>query len=206
MSDVVDTKELIIDTFIGMTSSLGFENVSVRDIAHQAGINVASIYYYFKTKASLLEYAYDYHGQHQYDYRKTIEEMKKIVEAASADEIIQSIMYEHGPEDQKHFVRMALITKIIYMRLFQDPLAKAAFFGTYRSNSEYIGEIIRYGIKIGRVDPAFDIATFSDILIGVLQSMGIRAFGDVNYVARSVGQQKSLLSMVSRILAASIIK
>jgi AcrR family transcriptional regulator len=37
-----------------MASSIGYENVTTRDIAQKVGINSSSIYYHFNTKASIL--------------------------------------------------------------------------------------------------------------------------------------------------------
>jgi AcrR family transcriptional regulator len=206
MDDLNKTKELIFDAFVELVSSMDYENVSMRDIAHKVGITVASIYNYFKTKASLLEYAYDYHAQHKYDNRKSKEYMKKLIESANAEDILHTIMYTHESENPRQFVRMALISKIIYMRIFHDPLAKASFFETTDNNVDFITDIIRHGIEIGRVDPNFDIKTFADIMIGTMQSMGIKAFADVNYEAHPLEQQKQLFTMFSQILASAIIK
>jgi AcrR family transcriptional regulator len=206
MDDLIKTKELIFDAFVELTSALGYENVTVRDIARRVGINVASLYHHFKTKASMLEYAYSFHGEHQYLNRKPIEYMKELIETATAEELVSSIMYSQDVVDQKHFVRMALITKIIYMRIFQDNLARDAFIGTNDNNAEYVTDIIQHGINIGRIDPDFDIVSFCDVLIGAMQSMGIKAFIDVNYRVRHLGQQKRILDTISRILDSAFIK
>jgi AcrR family transcriptional regulator len=95
MDDLNKTKELIFDAFVELVSSMDYENVSMRDIAHKVGIKVASIYNYFKTKASILEYAYDYYAQHKYINRKSKEYMKNLIESANAEDILYAIMYTH---------------------------------------------------------------------------------------------------------------
>jgi AcrR family transcriptional regulator len=205
MNDLTKTKELIFDAFVEMTSSIGYENVTTRDIAQRVGINSSSLYYHFETKASMLEYAYDYHNEHQYKNRKSREYMKKLIETASAEEIVSSFMYTQESEDQKHYVRMILITKIIYMRLFQDPLARESFSETNNDNIDFIIDVIQHGIEVGRIDPDFDVLIFADVLIGSMQIMGVKAFADVNYVVRQLDQEAKILKMISRILASAII-
>jgi AcrR family transcriptional regulator len=188
-----------------MTSSIGYENVTTRDIAQKVGISVASIYNHFKTKASMLEYAYKYHAEHQFNNRKSNDYMKKLIEYASAEEVIFAFMYSQESEDRRQFVRMALITKIIYMRIFQDPLAKAAFLDTSSSNTEFIYDVVSHGVQIGRVVPDFDILTFAEVFIGAMQNMGVKAFIDVNYTVRNLDQQATILKMLSRLLASAFI-
>ncbi|MCL2164138.1 MAG: TetR/AcrR family transcriptional regulator [Oscillospiraceae bacterium] len=206
MNDTNKTKEIIFDAFVELTSVIGYEKVTVRDIAYKIGKNVASIYYHFENKASMLEYAYDYHAQHQYRNRRSTEYMKKLIESASAEEIVSEFMYTQQSEDQKHYIRMILIVKIIYMRIFQDPQANAAFSENYNNSMDFVTDVMRHGIEIGRIDPNFDIVTFADVLIGSMQIMGIKAFADVNYEVRQLDQEKRILDMISRILASAIIK
>ncbi|MCL2069698.1 MAG: TetR/AcrR family transcriptional regulator [Treponema sp.] len=205
MDELSGTKELIFDNFIELTSTFGYENVTMRDIADKVGIQVASIYNHFDTKAKILEYAYDYGLKHQYDNRKPVDEMKKLIETADAQELIQALVYTFESEDQKKYVRMVLITKIIFMRLFQDPVANSMFAEINNSNAEYIVSILEHGISLGRIDPDFDLNTFSDILLGALQIMGIKSFaGTQAYVVNQLDQEKRILRLVTRLLSTAL--
>jgi len=53
--DAVKTKETIISSAMTLFAKDGFDGVSVDHIAHEANINKAMIYYYFKNKAKLYE-------------------------------------------------------------------------------------------------------------------------------------------------------
>ena len=194
------TKELIFDTFVEMTSTLGYENVSMREIAQKVGIQVASIYNHFNTKADILEYAYDYHSQRQYENREPIENMKKLIETAGAEEILQSFVYTYESDDQKKYFRMVRISKIVYMRLFQDRLANAKFADGNSNNTEYIIEILRHGVEIGRVDPKFDVVIFAELLIGAIQVMEIKAFSNDNNIGGQSEKGGRIMTMLSRLL------
>lgn len=51
----MDKKEIILQAALKLFSSTGFEGTSVRAIAKEAGVNVAMINYYFKSKEGLFE-------------------------------------------------------------------------------------------------------------------------------------------------------
>jgi AcrR family transcriptional regulator len=205
MGDLLNTRDLIFDTFIEMTSEQGYENVSMRDIAQKVGIHVASIYNYFEAKADMLECAYDYHARYQYENRTPIEHMKLLVETASAEDLIRPFIYTYETGSHKHFVRMVLITKIIYMRLFQDPMAYAAFADGNNRNREYIMDIMRHGINARRIEPDFNISTFADVLIGAMQILAIKGFAKPDYKVGQFDQLEQLLEMLGRLLKSAMI-
>ena len=205
MIELTETKERIFDVFVEMASTLGYENVTTRDIAKKIGINAASIYYHFESKDKILEYAYDYYSEYQYDNRKPIDEMKKIIEAASAAEIVSKFFYTFETEDKKRYVRMILITKIIYMRLFQDQIANTMFADSNTNNAEYVTSLLKYGVEIGRIDPEFDIHTFADVLIGAMTIMGIKAFADRAYAVGQLEQEKRILALLARMLSTALL-
>ena len=206
MTKFSGTKELIFDKFIEMTSSLGYENVSMRDIAEKVGIQVASIYSHFESKANILESIYGYYSEHLYDNRIPLDIMKKLMETGSAKEIVDKFSYTFETDDKKKYVRMILITKIVYMRLFQDPIANRVFTETNTNNADYIVSLLRYGIEIGRIDPDFDIEIFADVLIGAKEVMGIRAFSDPAYVTGQVEHEPRIMALFIRLMSSSFLR
>ncbi|MCL2010806.1 MAG: TetR/AcrR family transcriptional regulator [Synergistaceae bacterium] len=204
MDELSGTKELIFDTFVEMISTFGYENVSIRDITNKVGIKPASMYNHFKSKEKLLKYAYEYHARHQYDTRKSVDVMKKLIETASAEEIITAFAYSLVTEDQKKYSRMILITKIIYMRLFQDPVANAMFAENDANNAEYVINVLKHGVDVGRLDPEFDLETFASVLIGSMQNMGIKAFASITYELGELEHKKRILAMQARLLSSAL--
>lgn len=49
------TEQRILEASIAVIEEAGFKNITVRRIAAKAGVNIASINYYFRTKAQLLD-------------------------------------------------------------------------------------------------------------------------------------------------------
>lgn len=52
------TKQLVIDTALGMFQTLGYEKTTMRAIATEAGISLGSAYYYFESKDELVQELY----------------------------------------------------------------------------------------------------------------------------------------------------
>jgi AcrR family transcriptional regulator len=204
MEELSGTKELILDAFVEMISSLGYENVSMRDIAGRVNIKGASIYNHFESKGKILEFVYEYYCKHQYDNRKPIESMKKLIETASMEELVPAFSYSFITEDQKMTRRMVLITKILYMRLYQDMAANAIFTEKSINNYEYVVGILKHGIEAGRIDPGFDVHTFADILIGSFVSMGMKAFSGANYKVGPLNEEERTTAMLSLILKTAL--
>ena len=199
MDSLTGTKELIFDTFVEMTSALGYENVHIRDIAAQIGINSASIYYHYENKAKILEFAYDYYKLHEYDNRRPVEVMQARLMEESGDTLVPDLFFTFESEDLQKYTRMVLITKIIFMRLYQDEAANAIYYNDNVSNTEYLLEILQYGIDAGRLDPGFDILTFSEVLIGAMQIMGTWAFARPAYIVGQLDQEKKILALLGRL-------
>jgi AcrR family transcriptional regulator len=204
IDEISGTKEHIFYAFLDMTSNLGYENVSIRDITKKVGIKPASMYNHFENKGKLLEYAYDYYSRHQYDNRRPVDVMKTFIETAEAKEIIEAFRYTFQTESRKKYVRMILITKIIYMRLFQDPVANAMFAESNANNTEYVVTTLQHGINVGRIESGFDLATFADVLIGSMTIMGIKAFANPSYTVGQLKQEEDILSLLTRLLATAL--
>jgi AcrR family transcriptional regulator len=201
MNELSGTKELIFDTFIEMTSALGYENVSIRDIARKVGVNSASIYYHFESKQKMLECVYDYYSKYVYENRTPADVMKSLIETASIDEIMRAFVYTFVTEDQKKYVRMVLITKIIYMRLFQDPIANSMFTEVNMKNAEYVIDILKHGMDVGRIDLSLDAETFADVLIGSMIIMAVKSFARPTYVVGQLEQENRILTLYTRLFS-----
>ena len=55
-SSELEAKERIINAAVKLFAEKGFDGTTVSEIAEQAQVNKALIYYYFKSKADILDY------------------------------------------------------------------------------------------------------------------------------------------------------
>jgi AcrR family transcriptional regulator len=203
--ELTGTKELIFDTFIEMTSSMGYENVTIREIARKVGINAASIYYHYESKEKILEHVYEYYNCFFFDGRRPLDKMKEMVETANPEEFIIAMTRNYVSEDSKREVRMILITKIIYMRLFQDINANTIFSNHNKDDTNYIIEVMQHAISIGRVQPDFDVEIFASVMIGTMLAMGLVAFADPNYTVGLLEHETRVRLMLGRIFESALL-
>jgi hypothetical protein len=99
---------------------------------------------------------------------------------------------------------MIFITKIIYMRLFQDHLANKIFAETITNHTDYILGVLKHGIEVGRIDSGFDLRGFADILIGAMEVRGIRSFAGTINVEDRLDQGKPVLVLLARLLKTAL--
>jgi len=191
-----DMKEILFDKAIEMIASIGFENMSMRDLAESAGIKGASIYNHFISKQEILDHIYDYYCRHLFDNRPSIDEAKHVIKDGSREEILKAITFNFVTDDEKKYIRMLLTTKIIMMRIFNDKEANRIFLQLLcAETADYVNELLKYGVSIGRLGP-FDIETFTDITIGQFFFMGMKAFAQPDYVARQLEEEARIADML----------
>ena len=204
MNELTETKELIFDAFVELCSAVGYENVSVRDIAKKVGINVSSIYYHYESKDKILENVYEYYIKHYFDNRKPVEFMKRLIETADAEQIIGGFARNYLSDDEKKYIRMVLITKITYMRLFQDEIVNRMFSDHNTDDAVYVTSVLNYGVEIGRIYPDFDTSAFASLLIGSMIALGVTAFASPDYTVQQFDYELRMHAMLAKLLATGI--
>lgn len=202
----IGTKKKVFDTAIELFATKGFENVSLRDIGDAVSITQSTIYNHFASKQELLDIIYDYYVEHFNDNLKPVEEMKGMLADVSKLELCNAIMFTFESTDEEKYKRMILITKIIYMRLYQDSRAQDIFLGMMNADcEEYIKEILQYGVSSGVIE-AFDISTYAKFLVGLRHIMGIKAFTRINYEPQQLEEEEYIIKMCADILPLKVKK
>jgi len=179
--------------------------VTIREIAKKVNINVASIYYHYESKESILAHVYEYYSIHYFDTRAPVGDMKKLIETADAEEFIFAMARNYVSDDPKKQVRMILITKIVYMRLFQDAYANTMFLEHNLDDYRYVVEILQHGIDVGRIVPDFDMEIFARVLTGSMMAMGIEAFADANYTVGLLDHEVRVRTMLARLYNSALL-
>lgn len=191
-------KQKVFDSAIELFSSKGFEGVSIRDIASYVG--TASMYYHFASKQEILDNIYDYYVQNFNNNRIPIEKMKQILKDGTKEEFCAALMFTFQSEDEEHYKRMSLITKIIYMRIYQDEKARDIFLNLMNADTErYVNEILEYGVSIGRLQ-SFDIPIYSKFLVGQRHIMGMKAFTEPHYTPSQLDEEVRIMKMSADML------
>ena len=91
-----ETKNRIMDAAIKLFAKKGFAAVTTRDIAKAAEINIASIYYYYKSKDILLDDIFSFFTKGYKQYFDWLSEMNK--KANSLEEVMDNMFNKEFTE------------------------------------------------------------------------------------------------------------
>ena len=94
---ILTTKEKIFIEAVKLFSDGGYSEVSVRDIASTAGINVSSLYFHYSSKEEILNLFYDYYMENWKKSAPDLDELLKLAETAPIDEIFKKMDFRFDP-------------------------------------------------------------------------------------------------------------
>ncbi|MDR3678507.1 MAG: TetR/AcrR family transcriptional regulator [Flavipsychrobacter sp.] len=150
----------IIDSAEKLFSSNGFEGTSVRDIAHEAGINIAMISYYFGSKEKLMEAVFQkrtLNAQLRVENLMQNEALSPIQKVFTLiDDYVEKILGQ--PEFHKIMMREQMLIK--------NSTISGAIFELKKRNLEYIKKLINEGQKTGAFKRNIDVALMMGTLTG----------------------------------------
>lgn len=196
----IGTKKKIFDSAIELFSQNGVESVSLRDIGDAVEITQSTIYNHFSAKHEILDTIYAYYIEHFRDNLKPAEEVKQLLKNMTKEEFFHTLIFTFESPDAEKYKRMILITKIIYMRLFQDERARDIFLTLMNADvEEYAREIMEYGVSIGAIE-AFDTQTYAKFIVGQRHIMGIKAFAAPDYEPGQLEEEARLIKMSAELL------
>lgn len=112
------SKQKVIDAASKLFFQKGFHGTSVRDIAHEATVNVSSISYYFKSKQGLLEFAVtNYYEEFIQTMRNCLNETTKMHSMEQLKQLILSIIqYKQNNYQFSCFIHRELSFDSIFVR------------------------------------------------------------------------------------------
>lgn len=161
----------IIETAERLFSENGFDGTSVRDIADEAGINVAMISYYFGSKEKLMEAIFDVR----------IGSVKMRIESLIKDNSIDPLQKVNMLIDE-HIERVSN-KECFFKIMVTEQLVKknAAVINAARQlkirNAELITELIKDGQKKGVFKKKIDVMLMVNTMVGtVWQTMMYRQY------------------------------
>lgn len=194
------TKERIFDIAVKLISDSDYESINLRSIAKEADIKASSIYNHFASKKVILDSIYEYYTENLLAFRKSDEEVKEVIRNGTSEDIINAFSFTFENPDPKLYMRMILITKIIYLRIVKDKAANYIFLTLLNENQkDYLTRLLDYGVSIGRFSE-FDTKTFATILIGSRHIMGITAFSLADYSVGQLEVEKEIKKMFAYFL------
>lgn len=166
----------IITTAERLFSIKGFEGTSVRDIAQEAGINVAMISYYFGSKEKLMEAVFE---EKTRKMRLTVETLLQNTEMSSLEKV--NILIE---EYVSKILGQPQFHKIMLLEQITDKPGGVSdlILGLKKRNQVVIKKLILEGQKRGEFRKNIDVVLMMATMVGVVSQMiiGRRFYREIN--------------------------
>jgi len=160
-------KEIIIQSALKLFSAKGFEGTSVREIASDAGVNVAMINYYFTSKENLFKSVVEYRAMFLTGFLSDLIHNKNLSAIEKVDAVIdQTIEKKLSNTEFNHILHREL-------SLDHRPQLRDAISDIILKNIIPVKAIIREGIKSGEfknVDIELTITTVTGTIHYLLNS------------------------------------
>lgn len=157
----------IIQTAERLFSNKGYEGTSVRDIAEEAGVNLAMISYYFGSKEKLMEALFNYRANF---FKLKVEELLKD-DGLSPFEKIDALvdMYVGRAMEKQQFQKILLCEQVIN----KNPVIINLVNEIKKRNTEVISGLIKDGQKKGMFKKNVDVLFMMSTMIGTTSQIMI---------------------------------
>lgn len=152
----------ILETAEALFAKKGFDGTSVRDIAEEAGVNIAMISYYFRSKEKLMEVLFEQRMGH---IKMRVESLLKDTTLTPIDKVNMLIddHIERVMQRQKFY-------KIVFCEqiLNKNPLVINIVNDFKRKNVAIITELIKEGQKKEAFKKKIDVVLMLNTMIGTV--------------------------------------
>ena len=162
-----DKQTQILTSAERLFSSRGYDGTSVRDIADEAGVNIAMISYYFGSKEKLMEALFE---QRSSNIKFRIETLLKD-DNTSPLQKIESIVDDYISKvlDKQNFFKIMVCEQVIN----KNPAIINLIYDLKKKNTEEIYKLIKDGQEKGVFKKNVDVMLLMNTLVGNITQMMI---------------------------------
>lgn len=153
----------------------GFEGLRVREVAARAGVNIATLHYYFASKDTLV------HGVVEYILSQFLTVTAPIPEAdaVSPPQQLRRIFVDLRYQLQE-VPHMFVVLTELHLRVQRDPEVGAALRGLHQGWHAYIRGIFAEGIERGFFRSELDPDRAASLLIAQIKGISLQAVGGLD--------------------------
>ncbi|MCL1928244.1 MAG: TetR/AcrR family transcriptional regulator [Treponema sp.] len=161
------TKEKIFFSSIRLFSQIGYNEVTIRDIAKDVGIKSGSIYNHFKSKKEILDEIYEYYDEQWNKARPDIDKLLRMAETDPPAEVLMRMLFDWKPEIKETMNRIYIIATREAM--LNSESLKLVQNLVMERNKLVPRLLLERMIELGRIEP-IDIIAFVNIFSHVAHS------------------------------------
>ncbi len=180
VTEQVDRRKSLMQAAFDVIASVGFEGLRTRAVAERAGVNVATLHYYFPTKQALIEglaiflsgiFATLHAPAPPSTGRRALDHLNQ--------EFIDTRFYHD------HYPELGVVMEELALRAKRDPAVKAALEVLLSSWRSWIETIVHVGIAEGTFRKDLDVETTIPMLMAVLSGKTIVGIADLENIQRA---------------------
>jgi len=162
-----DKQTQILTSAERLFSSRGYDGTSVRDIADEAGVNIAMISYYFGSKEKLMEALF---AERTNNIKFRIESLLQD-DSTTPIQKIQIIVDDYITKviDKQNFFKIMVCEQVIN----KTPAIINLIYDLKKKNAEEINKLIKYGQEKGVFKKNIDVLLLLNTIIGNITQMMI---------------------------------
>ena len=160
-----DKQKAIIDTAEKLFAMNGFQGTSVRDIAQEAGVNVAMISYYFGSKEKLMEAVFE---ERTNSIRMKVETLLQDDKTSNLEKV--NILIDDYVDkfiDQQEFHKIVMREQLIE----KDTVIAGFIHELKKKNLAAIKKLVNDGQKSGEFKKNIDILLMMITMVGTVSQM-----------------------------------
>ena len=162
-----DKQQQIIQTAERLFASSGFDGTSVRDIAEDAGVNLAMISYYFGSKLKLMEAIFEQRSVH---IKARVETLLQNVELEPLQKVEMLVdEYVDRVMDKQHFFKIMICEQVVN----KNPVIIRLINDLKLRNAETITRLIKDGQKKGAFKKNIDVVLMMSTMMGTITQVMI---------------------------------
>ena len=155
------TRGNILKTAAKLFSESGYHKVSTREIAQASGINVASIYHYFPSKAGILKSLYELYSAELKKALPDLNELLRLAEFLPPHEVLMKAEF-HFDEDERELLDQILVTAA--REICADPESENFIReNIFSPTLKILGPLLQRMMELEKIEP-FDIESFLSVL------------------------------------------
>jgi len=161
-SNLCKTKEKIYRTAAKLFSMLGYDNVSMEDLAKAVGIRTSVIHKHFQSKKGILSDLYRAYGEQRIKATPDLKQLLKLAEVKSPAEALMMTIYSF-PTDIAEMMHCILVTAA--HNIVTDADSRQFIVDhVFSTTNETVVPVIKKLVKLGRIEPV-DTEAFNSVLL-----------------------------------------
>ena len=143
------TKTRIFNAALRLFATRGVENASTRDIATEAGINIASIYNYYESKDQIVDACYDLYLDYHDINKPNEEQYTQILLTGTKEEVVNVPNFQF-PEEMEQNLIYAMT--VLFSKIYTDVRASEKYSRIVERSMVFLQDFLGKGIEIGRFE------------------------------------------------------